>query len=34
MLMGLVIGGEVIILIAITRIWKSLKEWKNTKQRE
>lgn len=32
MLMGLVLGGEIIILIAITRIWKSLKERKNSKQ--
>lgn len=31
-LMGLVIGGEVCILIAVIRIWKSLKERKKTKK--
>lgn len=30
-LMGLVIGGEVYILIAVTRIWKSLQERKKMK---
>lgn len=33
-LMGLVIGGEVCILIAVTRIWKSLKERKKMKKND
>jgi len=33
-LMGLVIGGEVCILIAVTSIWKSLKERKKMKRND
>jgi len=32
MLMALVIAGEIMILIAVTRIWKSLKECKKMKK--